>query len=412
MKFIKHLMITLSFFLTLFPINFIFFPSWLSTRLIIALLGLITVVKFLTYKNAVINYKVFRVIIISLSISLWSFFCTSIFNDVNDFTYVKHIITTLVILLSTYYSVNLLNAGNQKTDFLIVSKYFILAIILQSIITLIIFISPQVSNILVNIQRIEERENSIVSNHLLNQTRFIGFGLMFYTASFFYGTALILVAYFIRKNVIKNHIAGLSIYLFIAIIGIGLARSTMIGLGISLFYLLIPIKLDKNYFKTVIRFFCFSAVIILVFQVLKFLGLLSLDEYSNFINNAFEVFVNLFNEGEIKSNSASGTFDTLLFPKDVITYFFGTGFYNYYTSIYDFNYSDIGYLRLLYYSGFLGLFLFFIFEIYLLKVSFYNRRDIFILMALLLLITNVKGNTTLAVISMLYFWIPNDNQLK
>ena len=100
-------------------------------------------------------------------------------------------------------------------------------------------------------------------------------------------------------------------------------------------------------------------------------------------------------------------------PKNEITYFLGTGIYDRYTSFRDFNYSDIGYLRLLYYSGFLGIFLFLIFEINLLKTSFYNKgyKSVFMGLLMLLLITNIKGLTTLAIIAFLYLDISSKNKI-
>ena len=128
------------------------------------------------------------------------------------------------------------------------------------------------------------------------------------------------------------------------------------------------------------------------------------------INSAFDFLISYFETGKVKSESASGTFETLIFPEKLKTYFVGTGFYETYYSIKDFNYSDIGYLRLLYYFGLPGLILFFWIEIKLLRIAFDRKgySPIYYSMLVILLVTNIKGLTTLAVIALLYTFIPNN----
>ena len=127
------------------------------------------------------------------------------------------------------------------------------------------------------------------------------------------------------------------------------------------------------------------------------------------INNAFDFVIAYINTGKLSSESASGTIDYFIFPNDIRTYLIGTGLYETYFSKGDYNYSDVGYLRLLYYFGIPGMILFLIVEAKLLKLAFKTKKlkPIYYSMLIILFITNIKGLTTLAVIAMLYALIPN-----
>ncbi|MNH92961.1 hypothetical protein D3C73_455490 [compost metagenome] len=408
--------IIIAIFFTLFPVNFIFFPSGLSSRLIVAVFGLIMLFYKTTRKGVLnTNRNVSNLFLISFAIAIWSYLCTVIFNNIYDYTYVKHPYTIFVMLLACSFCSELIEKRFGSVTFEIVAKYFVYAILLQSFITLLIFFSSPFGDLMNSIQRLGDRELLIIGNHLTNQTRFIGFGVVFYNASFFFGSALLFIAYLLRfPEYIQGRKRYWLYYLIIAFVGMGLSRSTMIGIFISLFVYLYPSKVDIVFFRRIAKLLFFSLLIF--FSVYLLLNLFPSinSRYEGFIDNVFEVFVNYNESGEIDSKSAEGTFSTFRLPDYDSTYLFGTGYYEQYSSIGDFSYSDIGYLRLLFYSGVVGLFLFFIFEITLLKMVLYNRgyKLVFFGMILILLLTNIKGLTMLSVITLMFFRIRKQNLLN
>jgi len=408
---IKFLTIVTLVFLTLFPVNFVFLPSAFSTRLIIALFGAVIWFLVLTKKKNIYYNKVMTVFILTLLTSIWSLLCTFIFDLGNDYTFVKLPVTIAVMYFSSYLCISTINVFYSEVNFNVVTKYFIYAILLQSLIVVIQFVNPEIASLISQIQRLTERQVNISTSQLEDGSRFIGFGLLFYTASFFYGTALILIAFQLKyKSMTQvSKISSLLIYLVIFFIGMGLARSTIIGFASSLIVFIFPIKSVKSIINITFKFIISIILTILtIFIIIKIFPTFT-KSLEALINNAFDFVIAYINTGKLSSESASGTIDYFIFPNDIRTYLVGTGLYETYFSKGDYNYSDVGYLRLLYYFGIPGMILFLIVEAKLLKLAFKTKKlkPIYYSMLIILFITNIKGLTTLAVIAMLYALIPN-----
>lgn len=408
---IKIFTITLIMFFTLFPINFVFLPSFASTRLILAFLGSVIWFLDLVRKRKIYYYKFLTVFFITFLISIWSVLSAFVLSSGNDYTFVKLPITIAVMYFSSYLCISTINVFYSEVNFNVVTKYFIYAILLQSLIVVIQFVNPEIASLISQIQRLTERQVNISTSQLEDGSRFIGFGLLFYTASFFYGTALILIAFQLKyKSMTQvSKISGLLIYLVIFFIGMGLARSTIIGFASSLIVFIFPIKSVKSIINITFKFIISIILTILtIFIIIKIFPTFT-KSLEALINNAFDFVIAYINTGKLSSESASGTIDYFVFPNDIRTYLVGTGLYETYFSKGDYNYSDVGYLRLLYYFGIPGMILFLIVEVKLLKLAFKTKKlkPIYYSMLIILFITNIKGLTTLAVIAMLYALIPN-----
>lgn len=352
------------------------------------------------------------VFFLTILTSIWSIICTSIFNYADDYNFVKLPITISVMYFSCYLCIFLIQYFHKEIDFNLVTRYFLYAIILQSLMVVAQFFSPGVGTFLTGMQRLSEMQVDIASSHLENSSRFIGFGLFFYTASFFYGAALVLIAFQLRyKNLKKSNITiYILLYLLIFFIGMGLSRSTIIGFLSSILVFIFPINNVSKFFKVILNSIMFITLsFTVIFVILKLFPNL-IKDLEPLINNAFDFIIAYFDTGQVDSKSASATFETLVFPESLRTYFIGTGLYDTYFSVGDFNYSDIGYLRLLYYFGLPGLILYFMVEIKILGIAFKSKRllPIYYSMLIILLVTSIKGLTTLAVIAMLYTLIPNN----
>ena len=408
---IKIFTITLIMFFTLFPINFVFLPSFASTRLILAFLGSVIWFLDLVRKRKIYYYKFLTVFFITFLISIWSVLSTFVLSSGNDYTFVKLPVTIAVMYFSSYLCISTINVFYSEVNFNVVTKYFIYAILLQSLIVVIQFVNPEIASLISQIQRLTERQVNISTSQLEDGSRFIGFGLLFYTASFFYGTALILIAFQLKyKSMTQvSKISSLLIYLVIFFIGMGLARSTIIGFASSLIVFIFPIKSVKSIINITFKFIISIILTILtIFIIIKIFPTFT-KSLEALINNAFDFVIAYINTGKLSSESASGTIDYFIFPNDIRTYLVGTGLYETYFSKGDYNYSDVGYLRLLYYFGIPGMILFLIVEAKLLKLAFKTKKlkPIYYSMLIILFITNIKGLTTLAVIAMLYALIPN-----
>lgn len=410
-KLIKTLIIVNLIFFTLFPIHFAFLPAYIHTRLIVAALGL-----FLWFLSVISNRRKYfsrsfiTIFLISFLISFWSLFSTIIFNSAYDFTYVKLPITLAIIFFSAYTCITIIKIFDKQINFPLITKYFIYTILLQSFIVLIQFYNSDIANFLTTIQRLAERRAGIATHHFEEGTRFIGFGLFFYTASLFYGTALILLA----NNIKNRHLSStekfrrILLFLFIFLIGMGLSRSTIIGFISALLLLFISLNHHSINLNKILRVIVYTSTMSAVIALFLTMNSGFLHKFEALYNNAFDFIISYYNKGQIESNSAQATMKSFILPEDKKVYFFGTGIFSLFESTGNYNYSDVGYSRLLYYFGLPGMLMFFWLEIKLLKLAFYREslKPIFYAMLIILFVTNIKGITSLAVISTLFALIP------
>ncbi|WKS94938.1 hypothetical protein [Riemerella columbina] len=403
---LRKISVILTMFGALFPISFIFLPGVASSRFLIALIGVVLFLKDLSKaKNNQILRTVLYLIFFSLLLCIWSILCSYIFNIYGDDSYVKYPFTLVVMLLSAYVPIYLIEKEYGEANFINITRYFLYTILLQSLFALLMYFITPFANFLVSLQRISDFAISIINYHLNVKTRFIGFGLLFYTASFFYATALILIAYSIKFKVkiFKNNIPLILLYILFSIVGMGLSRSTIFGVFLSLLVLLLFNNHHYFSYKKILTYFSYIAIIIV--GIVALFNILDLAKYEALINNAFGFIVKFYENGDLESESAKGTMDYFILPQNDMVYLIGTGVNGSEdVSFGDYVYSDIGYLRLLYYFGIPGMLLYLWIEIYALKVAFWNKGYtlLFLLLVTVLLIINVKGIATLLIIALLY----------
>lgn len=411
-KLIKTLIIVNLMFFTLFPIHFVFLPAYIHTRLIIAALGfLFWFLSIISNRRKCFSKKIITIFLISFLISVWSLLSTLIFNSADDFTYVNLPITLAIIFFSAYACITIIKVFDKQISFSLITKYFIYTILLQSFFVLIQFFNSDIASFLTTIQRLAERRAGIATHHFEEGTRFIGFGLFFYTASLFYGTALVLLAHNIKNRYLSSteKFKGILLFLFLFLIGMGLSRSTIIGFTSALLLLFISLSYNSINLNKILRLIVYTLTVSAVITLFLILNSGFLHKFEALFNNAFDFIISYFNKGQVESNSAQATISSFVLPEDKKIYIFGTGIFTLFESTGSYNYSDVGYSRLLYYFGLPGMLMFFWLEIKLLKLAFYRERlkPIFYSMLIILFITNIKGITSLAVISTLYALIPH-----
>jgi hypothetical protein len=109
--------------------------------------------------------------------------------------------------------------------------------------------------------------------------------------------------------------------------------------------------------------------------------------FSDFSNWAFELFTNFFESGRLETKSSSGLKEMFIFPEDLHTIVFGKG-------TLDFWGSDVGYSRLFFYVGIPGTILFFIYQLFIIKLSFTKDWGVNIFALTIFaytMVLNVKG---------------------
>lgn len=156
-------------------------------------------------------------------------------------------------------------------------------------------------------------------------------------------------------------------YVIIAVVGNMVARTTIVGVGLSVIYALITFHPERvsNSFLRLASLLLVVLVVALPLSVYLYNNNLQFHELSRF---AFEGFFNLFENGEWEVGSNEKLKTMIVFPDNTKTWIMGDGYFTnpYYTDPTYVGYqpggfymgTDIGYLRFIFYFGFMGLFAF------------------------------------------------------
>jgi hypothetical protein len=254
------------------------------------------------------------------------------------------------------------------------------------------FILPNFAQSLNAIQKLSELDELKVGE--LSGIRLLGFGSSYFGSGIINCFGLILIAYlYSNSDKLTHRVWYVLLFLITGFIGILKARTTFIGILLSL--LLITI-LD---WRKTLKFLTVN--ILLVFTLGSVLLTLVLNFYPDsdiLLQFGFEMFDNFFRYGSLESDSTNELTEMYQFPTELKTWIIGDGHWN---SIIpgDFTYyknTDVGYLRMIYYFGLIGTLFYFWFHFNVFnKMSFGflkgDYRKLIFILSLLLVILNFKG---------------------
>jgi len=401
-------------FFYIYPILFIGMP--VSTRILYSFIAVPFVMYGIASKTSMLVREYISVL--SVLFFIFSLSCLSIFiNDTSDFEFIKYPASIIAILLSASVLVRIFEMMDTPCDFNYVAKLFIGVVFIQSVVAVLMFISPSFYELMTSIQAISIDEVEKMSS--LSEMRIIGFGSQYFGAGITNGLALIILAYLIRIGEYDSTMLKASaMFLFIFAVGIGMARTTFIGFGMAIL-LLFPysglLKLNLTLVKrNVMLLLSVSTLMLLAFIFVYVLFPNITASVTPLFHFALEMFLNYFESGSLTTESTSQLATMYIFPTNVYTYFIGDGLYTADNGFYYMG-TDVGYLRLLFYFGIFGIFLFITLQVLMLLISTQkipHGNTLFIFMLLYLLILNFKGFADLASVLALFFTVSVSDKNK
>jgi hypothetical protein len=183
--------------------------------------------------------------------------------------------------------------------------------------------------------------------------RFVGFGPHFFGAGVISGLGLILISsIFKNKNVnLFQTIYYLILFIVILFAGSIASRTTIIGFLISI----------SNYFFKVnifrLRNIPFiMGLSIFIFFIMNFINTnADSNELTALTKFGFEYYYNFKETGEFTTSSTENLKEMIKMPSSFLTYILGDGYFTDPNTSFFYKGIDIGYLRLIYYSGIIGL---------------------------------------------------------
>lgn len=422
-KFIKIMMAGMAVSCYFFPFEFTFLQG-VNTKMAMAGLGLVLyVLDPAKVRLLQINRNGFQIAIIAALVS----FCgllSVIVNNTNDYTYATYIVSMLVWLSGAYTALKVVKWLHGYVSVELVANYLIGVCVVQCVLALMID-SIQPFKILVDSYVVGF--DFVDVDTMEEAGRLYGIGAALDVAGTRYAAILVIIAFMIQ------HLSGsryrkylwiyLSAFLFIAVVGNMMARTTTIGIIVALLYWLLSSGLHKMALnKGNLRVWKYLVVSLCVFVPVVVYFYSENKAFHDNIRFAFEGFFSLLESGKWETNSNNILKNMIVFPDNVKTWFVGDGYFINPYNI-DPNYvgprwggfykgTDIGYLRFIFYFGIIGLVTFILYFIKVAKSCaerFPKYTTMFFLVLAINMIIWLKVSTDIFLIFALFFCISKED---
>nr|WP_314635300.1 hypothetical protein [uncultured Porphyromonas sp.] len=333
-------------------------------------------------------------------------------NATDDYSYANYLTTFFVWIFSFYPAMAILRLEYGVVTFTRVAYYFAGVTVFQCVSALLID----------NIPEVDEWVKFIVydvyedSGTMAGIERLFCFSTSLDSGGVRFALVLVLIAGCLASDKQLRATTGKVAYLllsFFIILGIGsmVSRTTFTGamVGILIYILQTSFSAREEATKSSKIMPIFFSTALLVSGIGIYLY--NTDPYYfQLIRFAFEGFFNLVEKGEFTTSSTEVLNSMWLWPKDTQSWIIGTGLYGHF--LYG---TDIGYCRLILYSGLTGFVTFalsFVFYAYMLGTKYRPYRWMFIALCAMSFIIWVKVSTDILMIYAFMFWLrPEDDTL-
>lgn len=333
------------------------------------------IINFLYFKKKLINKKLLKIVFF-LFLMILVYFISLIINNINLFEINPLRNMLLRIFLDFNYIIFIINLlKNYKNKEILFFKGIIYSSFVDIIFSLLRFKFEKINNLFITLY---PPTNRIIKNHLIWKERLMGFGGFFFGAGIIFSISLILIVYMLlNKNTNKKEkIYLFFIYFFNLCIGILISRTIVIGFLLSILYFFISTK-NK------IKYLCNLILVIILVLLIGFILFNFLD-----VNEKEWIISFVYIHGKGSLNSLLRMYS--IFPNNIKTLLIGDSLWGhentgYYMGI------DIGYLRMIFFNGIMGLLSQIFFNWNLTRIKNRELKKLSSILFILLLILNLKG---------------------
>ena len=384
------------------------FPDGPNTKMIVAVIGLLWFAYDSLLRRNSRTVQLPQVMVIGLIFaglySIINIFAIE-FNATDDYSYANYVTTFLVWIFSVYPTIALIRITHGTVTLPILTYYLVAATLFQCVTGLIMDNSPEFDEFNAKIV-LWERDFF----DRIDRIRCFSTSLDLAGVRFALVLILILAILGVDKSVRSNKSGALYLlFSFFLITGIGnmVSRTTFTGTAIGLLLAFLQ-KLTKRGEKSqggsylVWAFILFS---ILMTSVGVYLY--NTDEYYyDLLRFAFEGFFNLVEQGEFTTGSTEVLETMWIWPTDTKTWIIGSGIY----ALFAYG-TDIGYCRLILYSGLTG---FVVFAMSFVYYAYYFARKypryvwLFVSFLAMTFIVWIKVSTDILMIYAFFFWFTDE----
>jgi len=406
---LHSLWLLLLYFLYIFNISFAPFPYYVRTRIIFGVLGLLLGLLLLRQRvSKSVIYFMVAVLLLLVPCGL-----TFLVNGVFDAWFIQYAAQQVLHLSGAYLLVLLSLQFVKPFDLNRLFLFIIYAVALNNLLAAVMFIAPPLQDFMLAIQNHDELARTKLEEYLDMDFRLYGLGIhTFFMGGLLSGYSLLLAAYLLRKERRGKQTLWLTLlFLFIAITGLFIARTTLVGAAIGTVYILWPSRWSATFSRGAIkRNFLFIAVLLasMIFGVIALNYFFPEAWDSDIIGYALEFYIRM-DQGDALATESTDHLKTMyIWPDSWRTWLIGDGRFNVPGGFYmD---TDVGYLRMIYYFGVTGMLLFFVIQFVLVERihRFYRDRHVSFFLfasAVFVLLLNLKALADVNAFFYLILWL-------
>ena len=373
-----------------FPFELVALPG-INTKMAMAVVGiLVSIYRLAINRNTIIPKNVLVLSIMAGLVSLAGFFSV-VYNNTTDLAYATYLISMWVWLSAALVVCTLIEKVHGKLNVPLVCHYLIAVSVGQCLVALLIDFNPAVKNV-VDTYISQDQE-------LLNEIdRLYGIGAWLDVAGTRFSACLIMIAFLMNIHKERLSVKQIWVYMIsyaiIGVVGNMVARTTSVGIAISLLYLLVVFKpWEFSILKSSLGIWKHIVIAVLVLIPIVYVLYTTNDQFRQLFRFAFEALFNFIEKGEWETSSTNKLQTMYVFPESWKTWIIGDGYFSnpysdpnfvgkyiggYYMG------TDVGYLRFIFYSGLVGLIAFSAFIIYASYTCMINLQRYRVLFVLLL----------------------------
>lgn len=375
-----------------FPFNFTFLPA-VNTKMAMAAFSLILLgVRLSRSRSSLLDKDAFILSVFAALVSLAGLISVTL-NGTPDYSYASYIMSMWVWLGGAYVAVSMMREVHGDVSVKLICNYLIAVCVAQCTIALLIDSYPVVKNFV---------DGFLASGGHMgkNASRLYGPGCALDVAGSRFAVILVMIAYILT---LKNDVSVkrykwlyVAAFIYIAIVGNMIARTTTMGLGLALLYWILKtgllnfkVRMDYVYIWKLLGLALLIAIPICIYLYRHN------PVFQEDLRFAFEGFFSLAETGEWQVHSNDRLASMYVFPDNFKTWIIGDGYFGgpsntdpYYvgpTMTGFYMWTDVGYLRFIFYFGVIGLAAFMLFFIKCAQMCCRKFRQETLLFALILL---------------------------
>jgi len=342
-----------------FPFSFSVLPSF-NLKMGLALIGILISIFSLTHgKNHLFPKEVLMILLLASFVSLFSLL-TMVINKTDDSSYVNYISSAAVWLSGALTVCTSIKLTHGEISVKLLCMYLLAVCALQSISAQIIDRNDALADFIC--QNFDGYHSGMRGARLYSLGCAVDFaGCRFAAVNAATLTAMVAAP----EDYLKGEVFFTWItVIIITVLGSMIARTTFVGTGIGLCFVLYAfLKSSKKSFTVI-----WPVLVLLVASIPVFVYLYNTDSrFHSLMRFGFEGFFSLFETGHWHTTSNDLLADMVKWPENLKTWLIGDGYF-YNAKTMDVNYlgpdyyggyymgTDIGYCRFIFYIGLIGLF--------------------------------------------------------